>query len=196
MHFVAIITINHFIPDFLYVVCGLTCHFGSVDDECTQCTCDSGYTGSDCSIDINDCENMPCGMGQCIDEVGNFTCNCSTGYTGRLCKVNIDDCDGVDCNNGKCNDGINGFNCTCNPDFVGEFCDEVINDCVDLPCQNMGTCVDGVLNFTCNCLDNFGGQLCEQCLLDNCVKCSNISGDCDECDSQFANMDGQCGKHN
>jgi hypothetical protein len=35
-----------------------------------------GFTGSDCSVNINDCEEHKCQFGICIDGIGNYSCEC------------------------------------------------------------------------------------------------------------------------
>lgn len=50
-----------------------------------RCTCVNGWTGADCSINVDDCTPNPCYAGStCLDEVARFFCNCSYGRTGLL----------------------------------------------------------------------------------------------------------------
>ena len=95
------------------------------------CRCNTGYTGTLCDVNINDCTGVSCsGNGRCIDGINSFVCRCNSGYTGTLCDVNIDDCTGVSCSgNGWCIDGINSFVCHCNSGYTGTLCDVNINDC-------------------------------------------------------------------
>ena len=47
------------------------------------CTCLEGFTGKNCSTNIDDCIPNPCYHGsQCNDGVDSYTCSCSPGYTG------------------------------------------------------------------------------------------------------------------
>lgn len=53
----------------------------------------NGLSGTNCEIDIDECETMPCqNNATCVDEINNFTCFCPAGFTGRLCETNIDEC--------------------------------------------------------------------------------------------------------
>jgi hypothetical protein len=69
------------------VVCGENRH--CVDGvDVYVCTCDDGFTGRECDINIDDCEGINCsGNGICIDGVGSFQCECDSGYSGVLCEI-------------------------------------------------------------------------------------------------------------
>lgn len=54
-------------------------------DGISHCMC-RGFTGSNCEIDVNECENQPCGNGAtCINEAGSFRCICPSFLTGASC---------------------------------------------------------------------------------------------------------------
>ena len=59
-------------------------------DECTSdldgfsCTCKTGYEGSLCQHNIDDCENKPCNHGTCTDGLNTYTCDCEDGWEGNL----------------------------------------------------------------------------------------------------------------
>lgn len=45
-----------------------------------ECDCAAGFSGLNCSRDINECHSHPClHGGTCQDEVNGFLCSCSTG---------------------------------------------------------------------------------------------------------------------
>ena len=47
---------------------------------CGACRC--GFTGGECSTDVNECDNKPCDSdGTCINTHGTFKCKCNDGYT-------------------------------------------------------------------------------------------------------------------
>ena len=52
------------------------------------CTCQPGYTGKDCSKEINECFSHPCmNGGFCIDRLNDFECKCLPGFSGKHCNV-------------------------------------------------------------------------------------------------------------
>ncbi|CAH1274716.1 SRPX2 [Branchiostoma lanceolatum] len=54
------------------------------------CTCEMGFTGTHCDVNINDCHNSSCrNGGTCIDGVANYTCVCPDGFNGKLCEKEI-----------------------------------------------------------------------------------------------------------
>ncbi|XP_065895629.1 delta-like protein B [Dysidea avara] len=127
------------------------------------CNCVDGFTGENCSTNINDCDHNPCmNNGTCTDGISSFTCNCVDGFTGENCTANLDDCNPNPCmNNGTCTDGINSFTCNCVDGFTGENCTTNIDDCNPNPCLNNGTCADEINSFICTCSDIFTGLICE-----------------------------------
>ena len=73
------------------VVCGENRHCVDGPDVYV-CTCDSGFTGRDCEIKVNECEGVNCsGNGRCIDGVDSFQCICDPGYSGVLCEIANED---------------------------------------------------------------------------------------------------------
>lgn len=77
-------------------------------------SCDTGYTGIHCEVDINECDPDPCHYGSCKDGVAAFTCLCQPGYTGHHCETNINECASQPCRHGgTCQDRDNAYLCLC-----------------------------------------------------------------------------------
>ena len=124
----------------------------------------SGWAGSNCEINIDDCASGPCrNNGQCIDGINNYTCNCDdTGYEGPHCDQPIDECtrDSPCLNGGTCRDisGDQGYYCICVDGYEGTDCEVEINECESLPCQNGGSCMDDFNGYSCLCVIGFEGK--------------------------------------
>ena len=67
------------------------CKHGSCSDigDSFKCKCESGWQGTTCSVDKNDCHPNPCtDFGTCKDVGPNkFTCTCAEGWSGKLCEI-------------------------------------------------------------------------------------------------------------
>src|SRR5690349_12530735 len=64
---------------------GATC---SQTQNAYSCTCAAGYTGTNCTVNIDDCWNSPCrNGGTCQDGIATYSCVCAVGYTGTNCSV-------------------------------------------------------------------------------------------------------------
>ncbi|XP_071484003.1 uncharacterized protein [Diadema antillarum] len=144
-----------------------------------QCSCNSGYAGFNCDVDIDECASSPCVNGLCVNVVGGFQCTCDAGFGGERCDTDIDECLSNPCaNNGVCQDQINGYTCQCAPGFDGLNCDNDIDECLSNPCVN-GVCLDQVNGYTCQCTPGYDGLHCDndidECLSNPCVNgvCQN-----------------------
>ncbi|KAK2499810.1 hypothetical protein MC885_011230 [Smutsia gigantea] len=71
-------------------------HGGTCEANGTMygCSCDQGFTGENCELDIDDCISSPCeNGGTCLDEVNAFICLCLPSYGGSLCEKDTEGCD-------------------------------------------------------------------------------------------------------
>ncbi|KAK3739519.1 hypothetical protein QZH41_016191, partial [Actinostola sp. cb2023] len=62
------------------------------------CVCPPGWTGKQCSIDVNECLRAPCLNGKCKNKIGTYECACPTNFTGKNCHLRKDACAGGPCN--------------------------------------------------------------------------------------------------
>ena len=88
-------------------------------------SCTSGWTGNDCSSNINECQvtsNLCQNGGTCHDQAGSYICSCVSGWKGRNCEINEDDCVPNPClNNGTCIDKVARYECQCPSSHAGTF---------------------------------------------------------------------------
>ncbi len=90
-----------------------------------ETTCDEGFEGDDCKINIDDCKDNPCkNESECIDKTANYICICKDGYEGKDCEIDIDDCKDAPClNDGICTDKVASFSCECKDGYSGDNCE-------------------------------------------------------------------------
>ncbi|XP_066501005.1 protein crumbs homolog 2b [Hoplias malabaricus] len=155
-----------------HVLSQLQVDFSYINAAGFLCHCQSGFTGENCSINIDECELMPCqNGGSCVDMINAFQCICPPGFTGVVCEMNIDECEKNPCQNGAtCEDGINEYTCKCPkpvPDQLpwgGRECDVPLTGCMDNPCQNGATCRPSLYGdqhvYSCQCSPGFYGDKC------------------------------------
>ncbi|XP_052089209.1 receptor-type tyrosine-protein phosphatase beta-like [Mytilus californianus] len=183
-----------------------------------SCECVPGYTGENCSTNINECQSDPCqNGGKCAHAINGYSCQCVPGYTGKNCSTNINECQSDPCQNGgKCTDAINGYSCQCVPGYAGKNCSTNINECQSDPCQNGGKCTDAINGYSCQCVPGYTGKNCStninECQSDPCqnggkctdsinvYSCQCVPGytgkDCstniDECQPDPCQNEGKC----
>ena len=100
----------------------------------------TGYEGSDCATEINECASSPCqNNGSCNDEIGTYTCKCKqkmeqvpddtgrtflTGYTGTNCEIDVNECEvtpSICLNVARCINTNGSFQCYCGSDEYGNY---------------------------------------------------------------------------
>ncbi|XP_060928141.1 protein crumbs homolog 1-like [Limanda limanda] len=137
------------------------------------CHCLPGFTGDNCSVNVDECESAPCHHGgQCQDQVNSYQCVCPDGFTGVHCEVDINECDSNPCQNGAtCEDAANSYRCHCpitEPDqepLGGRDCDVRLVGCQHHQCQHNAGCDpmltdDGEHSYTCMCPSGWTGERC------------------------------------
>uniref|UniRef100_A0A3Q3FA92 Protein eyes shut homolog n=1 Tax=Labrus bergylta TaxID=56723 RepID=A0A3Q3FA92_9LABR len=158
------------------------CLHGSCEDGIYSysCLCESGWTGSRCETNIDDCASGPClNGGSCVDLIDKYACFCQDGYTGKTCETDVDVCREATfnvslCFNGAtCMDGEgSNFTCRCPPGFMGDFCEVDVNECCSAPCLNGAICQDLINSYVCHCRSGWTGLHCEddinECLPQPC----------------------------
>lgn len=53
------------------------------------CSCQPGFSGDNCDVNIDDCSSNPCVNGKCVDGVNRYDCECNEGYWGVNCEKEI-----------------------------------------------------------------------------------------------------------
>ncbi|XP_018413790.1 PREDICTED: protein crumbs homolog 2-like [Nanorana parkeri] len=146
--------------------------FGYADASGYVCRCQPGFTGENCSVNIDECTSSPCqNGGTCIDLINGYECQCERGYAGVLCAVNVDECENNPCQNGAtCLDGVADYACTCQQPGLdgitwgGKNCSVVLVGCLNHRCQNDATCIPTyqleIHSYACKCQPGFHGDHC------------------------------------
>jgi len=143
--------------------------------ETRVCECLTGYNGTNCELNIDECQPNPCVNGSCEDLIGDYKCHCTLGFEGKNCETNIDDCSEDKCQNGgACVDKVNEYQCQCLSGFEGKNCEYDIDECKTNPCQNNAICTNLIAKYECECRPGFMGKHCE-INIDDCenINCNN-----------------------
>ena len=65
------------------------------------CTCQPGYAGFNCDVDLDECGSYPCQNGAtCTDASYAYQCTCANGFSGYNCATDINECASNMCVNG------------------------------------------------------------------------------------------------
>ncbi|CDW56009.1 neurogenic locus notch protein [Trichuris trichiura] len=99
--------------------------------------CTPGFTGRNCSEDVDECQYCRNKIMLSSSGKGGFKCECIPGYTGKDCtedaifrlkstsySLDIDECQSTPCmNGGTCHNKKAYYECTCFPKFTGRNCE-------------------------------------------------------------------------
>jgi hypothetical protein len=158
-------------------------NFANVNIGEYVCECPTGYSGINCEVNTNECQNHnDCINGWCGVFQNRYQCICFAGFEKSSVAecININECDPDPCQNGaSCTDGIGEYTCECTTGYTGTNCQEEINECDADPCQNGATCVENgiylthsIYGYRCECLPGYTGTHCEmnvnECSPDPC----------------------------
>ncbi|XP_052808202.1 scavenger receptor cysteine-rich type 1 protein M130-like [Mya arenaria] len=178
---------------FTLVNCSRECRqgrygFGRCDKDCLcisantiicdhvsgECTCTSGWAGSYCETDINECltQNIcPDGM-DCVNQNGSYECTCRPGTMVSDDLSRCIDCPrqsfGWNCvsscqcslqnilTNGRDCDSVTG-ECQCSHGWAGTLCDSDIDECLNRSvCSEVKTeCRNEEGGFRCDCVEGY-----------------------------------------
>lgn len=58
-----------------------------INDNQYKCDCPIGFSGGNCEVNEDDCQNHKCQFGTCVDGFGNYTCLCKEGFSGPFCEI-------------------------------------------------------------------------------------------------------------
>ncbi|NWH67209.1 CRUM1 protein, partial [Geococcyx californianus] len=97
------------------------------------CECQPGFTGVECAVNINECEEGPCKNGAvCEDGIADYTCHCAPSqdgvtWGGKNCSVKLTGCQTHNCQNeALCiptyQAESHGHLCQCQPGFSDATC--------------------------------------------------------------------------
>ncbi|XP_052691021.1 uncharacterized protein LOC128168863 isoform X6 [Crassostrea angulata] len=169
--------------------CQEQCSCGQGSERCdhiTGCYCKSGWTGTLCETDINECNisDNACNSytEECINTDGSFICKCKDGFTNSTngsCS-DIDEClQDSPCDH-ICNNTDGSYVCGCRDGYnlVNFTRCEDIDECstIDTGTDGCQNCTNTPGSFRCSC---FAGYTLNTTTLANCY---NI----DECKTQTA----------
>lgn len=151
-----------------------------------NCSCKSGFTGSNCQYKINKCDSSPCKNGAtCIEQNNEYECHCAYGFQGKQCQSFIDWCGQSPCENGAtCIQQKNEFRCDCSVGWAGKMCDVEMVSCKDASqrkkvelkhlCNN-GTCENFGNSHKCHCQQGYSGSYCQK-EIDECESAPCLNG--------------------
>ncbi|WAR22475.1 FBN1-like protein, partial [Mya arenaria] len=176
-------------------------------DNTMGCICESGWSGPNCDVDIDECAlrtvkcthyNKPC-----VNSPGSASCQCKTGYTEDETSdecLDIDECANRsthDCEQ-FCNNIDGSYECSCLQGFMqnGRSCTDM-NECNGAhDCEHQCENIDGSFKCVCDtgyslnladrksciqCVEFTFGWSCSEtcaCQQEHSSKCDHVNGSC------------------
>ncbi|KAH9498701.1 hypothetical protein Btru_004607 [Bulinus truncatus] len=156
--------------------CDLT--HSTCSSETGECTCSSGWNGTNCDQDIDECSNKSndCFAANrkfwvCKNTVGSYKCGCDVGYVDNSTTcVDSDECAATYTNecDGKCTNTDGSYTCTCPTGYRlasdGHKCDD-FDECQNGTSGCQQKCNNTAGSFTCFCnpgytIDDNDNQKC------------------------------------
>ncbi|CAF0715551.1 unnamed protein product [Adineta steineri] len=108
-----------------------TCNDINTTISAYNCSCPSGFVGTQCQIDNRPCKSNTCWNNGICNETSTttFHCSCATGWEGINCETKIDYCHDIVCqNNGICRSSYLNYTCECLGDnYSGRYCEITSN---------------------------------------------------------------------
>ncbi|VDI38553.1 Hypothetical predicted protein [Mytilus galloprovincialis] len=145
--------------------CNNTCNCGVGAERCdsiTGCVCNSGWQGTTCDADKNECNRVvnPCDTSsnqRCVNTPGTFVCKCVAGYqneTGTCTDVN--ECDNNPCDQ-LCTNTDGSYTCSCRAGFTKDANDKCqdINECDTTLNKCDQNCLNTPGSYKCSCNDGY-----------------------------------------
>ncbi|KAH9514277.1 hypothetical protein Btru_028587 [Bulinus truncatus] len=141
------------------------CSTGAVRcDPYKGCVCKSGFTGTRCEKDLDECSTglVICGLGErCINTIGSASCHCLAGYSNIDGKCqDLNECANALTNNCSqvCQNYAGGYTCSCHTGYLYEAANKTCKDIDE--CQlNLHNCEQRCENtgggYRCSCLDGW-----------------------------------------
>ncbi|XP_053387236.1 fibrillin-2-like [Mercenaria mercenaria] len=183
------------------------------------CNCFPEWNGTNCELDINECdeEDICPAHSTCENSFGSFECRCDKGYItteSKMCE-DIDECTESPCTQ-NCTNTVGGFVCSCLDGYQlrqdNVTCNECTDDTYGVDCTERCNCTAkhsadeiqtcDTVTGKCKCKPNWKGDTCDEdvnecddddtlCNDDENETCINTAGwyECD-CKKGFVKPDG------